>query len=56
MSRKRYRAEEIVGKLPEAFAAWLAAPPSGSARATTPSDSLIALGTRSGKGSLSHNR
>lgn len=29
MSRKRYSAEEIIGKLPEAFAAWLAAPPVG---------------------------
>ena len=52
MSTKRRRPEEIVGKLPEAFAALLAAPPSVSASATTPYDSLITTGTKSGKGSL----
>ena len=30
MSRKRYRPEELIGKLPEAFAASLAAPPGGA--------------------------
>ena len=30
MSRKRYRPEEIIGRLAEAFAALLAAPPFGA--------------------------
>ena len=49
MSRKRYRPEEIIGKVREAFAASLAAPPDQPARQPHPVLSLQ-LAQEAGRG------